>query len=283
MLFRVLNQPYPLAEVTRKNIIGLVLAGVFVAVFLLIFQPFGIFQWQTDHKVIKVAGYGVVTVVVLLIDYFLIRRSWKAVFNEKDWKVWKELVWQLFILTSIAAANYFYNIFILNIAAFRIAALAFTILTTFSVGIFPSVAFILTNYIIRLRRYTRPASVHHSQHESAPVKQLVLIAENEKDRLLLTSDELLFIESSDNYCTVYMFQDNRVVKQLIRSSLTRLETQISHPEIVRSHRSYIVNLGKVERVSGNAQGYKLHLANYGEPVPVARKYTAIVSANLQKA
>jgi DNA-binding LytR/AlgR family response regulator len=40
--------------------------------------------------------------------------------------------------------------------------------------------------------------------------------------------------------------------------------------IYKTHRSYLVNLNYVEHVTGNAQGYKLHLNSHEEKIPVAR-------------
>jgi DNA-binding LytR/AlgR family response regulator len=41
--------------------------------------------------------------------------------------------------------------------------------------------------------------------------------------------------------------------------------------IYRCHKSYLVNLAKVNHVSGNAQGYKLHLKDVEDQIPVSRK------------
>jgi DNA-binding LytR/AlgR family response regulator len=92
---------------------------------------------------------------------------------------------------------------------------------------------------------------------------------------------LLFIESSDNYCTVVYLENGQLVKPLLRSSLSRLESQIDMPHIVRCHRSYVVNLDRVERVTGNAQGYKLHLMGGQLQVPVARRYNDTLVAELR--
>jgi DNA-binding LytR/AlgR family response regulator len=45
---------------------------------------------------------------------------------------------------------------------------------------------------------------------------------------------------------------------------------------MRCHRSYVVSRAAIERVSGNAQGYKLHLAAGQVVVPVARKYNDLL-------
>ncbi|MDJ1483535.1 LytTR family DNA-binding domain-containing protein [Cytophagaceae bacterium YF14B1] len=276
----MLNQPYPFREVTKRDSIGIVLAGLFVAGFLVFFQPFGIYQWNTEYKVLKIAGYGLVTILVLLIDFYGIRLQWISFFNEKSWKVWKEIGWIVFILLSVTIGNYLYNMWILDTATFRFHNFLVTAITTFSIGIFPTTGFVLANYIVRLRHYSKPVEIHSPVYPEFSVVEL--IAENEKDRLVVKSSQLLYIESADNYCTVYIQTEGRIIKELIRSSLTRLESQVSVSDIIRCHRSYIVNLEQVTRISGNAQGYKLHLSGQEEAIPVARKYAKQVLEVLQK-
>ena len=74
---------------------------------------------------------------------------------------------------------------------------------------------------------------------------------------------------------------SRPEKPLLRSSLSRLEKQIDQPHIVRCHRSYVVNINRVERVTGNAQGYKLHLFAGQFLIPVARQYNESLVAGLK--
>ena len=89
-------------------------------------------------------------------------------------------------------------------------------------------------------------------------------------------EDLLYIESADNYSSILFKKEGKREKELLRSSLSRLETQIENPRVVRCHRSYIVNLDHVISVTGNAQGYKLHLGDSGDTIPVARKYSHLV-------
>jgi DNA-binding LytR/AlgR family response regulator len=110
---------------------------------------------------------------------------------------------------------------------------------------------------------------------------LTLIADNEKDVLSFLVADLLFIESSDNYCTIVYLKNGQPAKPLLRSSLSRLESQINAFNIVRCHRSFVVNLDRVERITGNAQGYKLHLLSGQFQVPVARKYNDSLVSQLK--
>ena len=176
------------------------------------------------------------------------------------------------------------------------------ILVTFLISVFPVTGLVLLNYIAQLKKYSQAAAelpVHISPPDGVPITNtsglgpdersnstLTLIADNEKDKLTLLTDELLFIESSDNYCTVVYLKNGQPTKPLLRSSLSRLEKQIMQPHTVRKpfvrcHRSYIVNLDRVERVTGNAQGYKLHLLGGQFQIPVARQYNETLVAELK--
>ena len=83
----------------------------------------------------------------------------------------------------------------------------------------------------------------------------------------------MYKRQDDNYVTVvYQETDGKLKKELLRSSLSKVESQIQFTYILRCHRSYMVKLQKVYKVSGNAQGYKLHLWQVAEPLPVSRGY-----------
>ncbi|MCH8125717.1 LytTR family transcriptional regulator [candidate division KSB1 bacterium] len=60
-----------------------------------------------------------------------------------------------------------------------------------------------------------------------------------------------------------LWRENTGVKEtLLRSSLKRLEQQIPFSFIVCCHRSFIINLRKVNSITGNANGYRLLLQKH---------------------
>ncbi len=61
------------------------------------------------------------------------------------------------------------------------------------------------------------------------------------------------------------------VGYLERMTLKDLENQLEHlPNFCKTHRSYLVNLGVVEQVNGNAQGLQLVIPGLEFSVPVSR-------------
>lgn len=268
-----------------------VLIGVFVGLFLLVFQPFGIADWVTPYKTLKILGYGVVSFGVTAVHFLLWPRLFPAVFSDRVWTVGKAI---LLIVTNILLITVANRLYLIALTGDKpsVSGWLNMLAITFLIGIFPSVGAVVAGYVVRLRQYVRqaaelpihapvPAVAELAGTQQTEATSLTLVADNEKDTLTLQPDELLYIESSDNYCTVVYLKNGQPVKPLLRSSLSRLEGQIDRADVVRCHRSFVVNLDRVEKVTGNAQGYKLHLLGGQFQIPVARKYNDSLVAQLK--
>lgn len=282
-MLRLLRQPYPYPESRRRSVWSSLGAGAFVGTFLAVFQPFGADDWESPYKIPALAGYGLVTVVVMLFNYFVLPRFAPSTFRESNWTVGKEIGMTLWTIVSIGAGNYLYSKLLFG-GGTSLAGLLGMIAVTFLIGIFPATGITLANYIYRLRQYQQPPQP--TPPSAQEVRQderlrLELIAENDRDRLVIPLVDFFYIESSDNYSTVFFRNDGKLRKELLRSSLSRLESQIQPDFVLRCHRSFIVNLHRVESVSGNAQGYKLHLDAFGLVVPVARRFAEPVVGRLR--
>jgi hypothetical protein len=280
-MINYLRQPYPRAQHTvRHNLLTAAGAGAFVGVFLIIFQPFGSSNWDHPYKLLLLAGFGAVTFVALLLISFIGPRVFRSWYSEKNWTVGKEIFHNVVVILVITVGNILYTESI-SIGSISPAAILVWIGITLAVGIIPATIITLLNYT-RLLRQHATTGFRIDATEASGSDQLTLMAENEKDSLTLTTQSLLYIESADNYAEVVFWESGKKEKQLIRSSLSRIEEQITAPDIVRCHRSYIVNLHQVESISGNAQGYKLQLKNEATVIPVARRYGERVKPYFQK-
>lgn len=289
----LLEQPYPTEEPVLRTVFKSVAVGVFVALFLILFQPFGLDDWQTPAKVLKIAGFGVVTTLVMLINSLVLPLLFPRYFSDGQWTVGKEIGRIVLLITVIALVNRLYIGWLIN-NPLLIGGWLWMVGITFLIGLFPTAGLVVLSYIAQLKKYSRAADallIHApppavSSEENNPSRASeesvsALVADNEKDKLTLLTADLLFIESSDNYCTVVYLRNGHPTKPLVRSSLSRLEKQIAQPYIVRCHRSYVVNLHRVERVTGNAQGYRLHLHEGQFQIPVARQYNETLIAELK--
>ena len=287
-MLKILQQPYPFGEKSNiRLLIQSIGEGTFIALFLIFFRPFGVSEWQDPNKNSYLAGYGLITALCGIILRFAVFKTFPKYHSEATWNVGKEVLSIMMLILMIAAGNIVYSNLIFKFEN-GIISFLWMLLAVVIIGIFPATFGVMLNYIIQLKKFNQQIVVHHhhtpeitlaeqvSENKVQNSVLLKLIAENEKDSIELAVDSLYFIESSDNYSTVFYEKNQKLQKELLRSSLTRLESQISSENIVRCHRSFIVNLDKVEKVTGNAQGYKLHLKSPELLVPVARKYSEII-------
>ncbi len=275
-----LQQPYPLSDPNlKKAVIQSLLVGLFVTFVLVVFQPFGSYNWQHPYKVLILSGFGMVASVTSFLNFFVFPKLLPSVFREAQWTVWKELLWNLLPIPAGGFLSTLYGS-LTGSMPLTLLQVTYMIPVVFLVGLFPAILLVLVNYLYLLRKYRSPEEsiLRPTPELTEDIQTLVLVADNQKDKLVLPASELLFIEASDNYCTFFHHERGKLTKTLLRSSLSRLESQIHHPRIIRCHRSYLVNLDRIQSVAGNAQGYKLFFDSYEAPVPVARSYSATVKA-----
>mgnify|MGYP000580841126 CR=1 FL=1 len=95
MNWKTLNQPYPFNNELKKELLSSLLFGLFIFLFLIIFQPFGLSNYRSESKVLNLAGYGMVTTVVL----FLLSRLSGVIlpqwYSQKTWTVGKNILFTL--------------------------------------------------------------------------------------------------------------------------------------------------------------------------------------------
>lgn len=276
-VFSYLKSPYPM----EKNKLRVIIAvSLFVSLFIMLFQPFGLQHITSARKLWILAGYGAVTLIMLVFDLILIENIFRQAFSEKHWNIGKQIAWLMWILFSIGLGNYLYSI--LTIPVIRHSFRSFLVFQgfTLTIGIFPVtlITFITHSVLqrknlesaLKLRENIRPAENKTKKPDDQAVE---LFNENGRDRMKVFLDSLVFIESAGNYITVYWDEEGKPEKKMLRNTLKEAIKQLSDfPAIFQCHRAYLVNLKRVEDVKGNAQGYQLKLSGYNSTVPVSRNY-----------
>ncbi|MFK5982899.1 MAG: LytTR family DNA-binding domain-containing protein [Flavobacteriaceae bacterium] len=100
------------------------------------------------------------------------------------------------------------------------------------------------------------------------------------DDLELDINQFMFAKSEGNYLEIYLNQQHPD-KVLLRVTLKNLEALLrTYPNIIKTHRSYLVNCNYIEKINGNAQGYQLHINKY--IAPVSRNMIANFNLNMKR-
>lgn len=317
-----LKKSYPLQRDFKTIVFSNCITGTFIFLFLILFQPFGIAVWNIGHKTLKLAGFGLISCIVPMIYQLIKNVLFSGSVIEDKWTVWKEILSNTFILVLIAFCNLIYasyiSAFSLSWGAFL--GSLFTVFTIGLFPIAYSIKSKFGKYLEINQKQAQltnaQIALHSSQkqsdippysysaldktaaialHHSLPPESkqadttfssetgfIVLIAENEKDHFTAKAEDVLYFESQDNYTSIIYYKDGKIKRDLIRSSLKRIEGQIHNKNFLRCHRAYLVNVSKVEKVEGNAAGYKLSFGNLEEKVPVSRLFGKTITEAIQQ-
>ena len=98
-------------------------------------------------------------------------------------------------------------------------------------------------------------------------------------KLTMNKDALLYVESADNYVSIWYVDSESISNYLLRNSLKNIEEQFNGTNIMRCHRAYVVNFDNVKIAKRVKTGTVLIFGYNGIPnIPVSKSYAEKVSS-----
>jgi hypothetical protein len=272
------NRPYPLLEKTLTKLIVILGFGLFIPVFLYVYQPFGIAEVIEKYKWWYVVGIGLHISFVLALNYFLVPKIFPKFFNPERWTIWKEILYILSSFFLATCSNYVYSITIgKDISPYR----SFTqfLGITVAVGIFPVMIMVFWMERSLSSRNTMKADEYSKllpkKKRRKKAQQFLNIASEstKADDLQIALQDFIFATSDNNYSTIFFEKDGELQRKLLRLSFKNLENQVAeYDQIIRCHKSYIVNRDRILEIKGNARSLMLQVDLYEEMIPVSRSF-----------
>ncbi|UII31057.1 LytTR family transcriptional regulator [Fulvivirga ulvae] len=202
-------------------------------------------------------AYSIVLVSESLIFYFL-----------KRWTLRDEsLMYILFFLLS-ALGVYWYDLVVIKEQTYYWSSLfSFTgrVTLPFAILFLPVIGW--------LRHY------YGSLYELSEQYQVVIKGNVKSDVLEMDWRKILYARSSDNYVIIKYITESEVLKEtLLRSTLSQVEEQL--PDLLKCHRSYLINPLYLVAVEGNQKKAFLKLDKLEEEIPLSKTYYAGIKALL---
>lgn len=276
-MFSFTAYPYPKSESFKEIFVSSLGAGVAVYLFLIIFQPFGTENFQHPYKFLLLFPYCIIFGMAFFIANLMTSRF-------SNWNIGAEFLKIILILFLSSVLSYFYNSLFLSHVALDLGNYFYMFLYSLAIGIPVSIIYILSRYIY-LKNIHEKKARDISQHlpvSASEQRQNLLKISAQNTELIMNEKDFLCVQSMENYCTFYFLENNSVQKTLIRISLASVLQQIETDSVKKCHRSYIVNLGRVKNLKGNAQGYKLILPEIDFEIPVSRSFISSIIPQLQQ-
>ena len=207
-------------------------------------------QWDN----VSSSGYVASGTVVLLASQFVLRR----VFGLQKFKVYSLVLWGIVDLLLIAFAMYI--AFGPELHTLKEKFLEYLITLKF-VGLIiagPYTAFI---WYLWLRQKIASIKVAQNNTLASPSNSgdqlLTIMGENEKVILAIKYQQLLFVKSAGNYLELYYLKGEKMAKELVRERLKELEKKIGATNVVKVHRSYLVNVRHISSLKKTRKSYEL--------------------------
>lgn len=266
----------------RKNIVRLILfTSIFALIFINIYAPFGADRWYnvtrlrffTFSSLTILTGVLIVVISRVLMYYYTRRRSLL---------IWQYLVW---IFGEIALMSLFYSLFekyvLDDVRNFNII---------FNISLKNTTLVLLLPYSISWLwlawqdKKEQLAQLRDEPDKSLTPKDMVPFYD-EKGILKFSvkKENLLYLESAENYVNICYLNKERISKYMLRETLKKVEENLAGTDIIRCHRCFIVNFDKVRVIRRDKDGLKLELdVAAAADIPVSKTYVGTVMQTFSK-
>ncbi|RAJ81999.1 LytTr DNA-binding domain-containing protein [Chitinophaga dinghuensis] len=267
----------------RSNRIALILfCAVFSFFFMDIFLPFNINTWYEGMNLSLFTILGIFTLCGTLAlgtsQFLLFRLKWRKQISHMGYLGW--IAMEVILIGAVVT--------IVN------AAINPGIFLTFSefCSTLPYIALIISiPYSLSLLWFHTRSKVEEvrqlEQHlTTTDIKDTTVHIRDEHDKAVLSllPEKLLLVKAEDNYVHVFYLAGNTMKKELIRTSLKKVESEIAAFGFNRSHRSYIVNLSRVVLFRKQNKGHFVYLEGLDDmEVPVSGSYLAFFAERFSPA
>ncbi|AVR44589.1 LytTR family transcriptional regulator [Christiangramia fulva] len=271
-LIHTLKQPYTYYYNQKDLPLETLIVFTFFFFFTYLFEPFNVNSSEHVFNFFFICSIHGLVAAFLFFIYFSINNLRP---EEEKWNLGKEITHLIFLLLLVGFGNYLIRPIIYNnpdnISIFYLWE---EILHTWLVGIL-LILFIIPLNFIRLYKSNskKAAKLGASPFEHTITSKTFRIhTQTQIDTFDLNVEKLMFAKAEGNYVEfVLEGEDLQLTKEVKRISLKELEDQLKNCSwIVKTHRSYLLNLNKIEKISGNAQGYSILLNNTDIQIPVSR-------------
>lgn len=271
----------------RSQIIMVLFVSIFAVAFINIFQPFGSDTWIDNNK-ITTTTYFLWSTLLVSIGMIVVAISRVIMYNfsrkpSHNITILKYIGWVFIELLLLSGAFTLLALIVkgnLNLTTddpmeIYVNAIKNTIYILFIPYIICILFFSYQNNKIKLKEL---------MGENLGFKSSNLISIRDSRGILQLSvakENLLYIESADNYICIWYQKGEVLKKKLLRITMKEISEQLADTNIVRCHRSYLINLDlvKVMRREKENMFLELGVPNVKE-IPISKTYGEAVLRRL---
>ena len=271
----------------RSQIIMVLFVSIFAIVFINIFQPFGSDKWIDNDK-ITTTIYFLWSIVLVSIGMIVVAISRVIMYNfsrkpNHDITILKYIGWVFIELLLLSGS---FTILALIVKG-NLNLTTNDPMEIYVNAIKNTACILFIPYIICILYFSyqnNKQKLKELMGENIGFKSSNLISIRDSRGVLQLSvakENLLYIESADNYICIWYQKGETLKKKLMRITMKDISEQLADTNIVRCHRSYMINLDLVKVMRREKENIFLELGvpNVKE-IPISKTYGEAVLRRL---
>ncbi len=268
--------------VEKSNIIRLIIfTALFALVFINIYSPFGADKWFSLTK-LQFLTYSSLIILTGVLVVVVSRIIMYHVCKKKIINLLQYLAW---IAAEILCMASFYAIFqkfvlkdfrpVTDLVKLSASNTALVLLLPYSIS---WLYFSWRDKKEKIDRMEELSSFTGSVKEMIPFYDDKSIL-----KFSVKKENLIYLESTENYVNIFYLNNGKIMKYLLRDTMKKMEEKFTGTDIIRCHRSYMVNFEKVRVIRKEKDGLKL---DFDDPlisdIPVSKTYVDNVMETFSK-
>lgn len=264
-----LNQPYPFYFSGKA--LGLITLVLFVMSFFFnyFFEPFNVYTPEHKMSYFWISFIHSINPVLVLILLALFLNQTKLADN---WTVGKDIVFIFTLMLGIGLAQFLIRDLIYdNPNNWSLNYLLEELRNTFLVGLLFVLILVPLNFNRLYAKNIKKASSLNLGRQKLKIPETIKVKTHlKKEDIEFDLQQFLFAKADGNYVELYLKKEP-FEKLFKRITIKELEHVLKpYPNVVKTHRSYLVNTYFIKNIKGNAQGYRLEIDHYNNSIPVSR-------------
>ena len=271
-----LSNKIPKYVYEKPNIVQLILlTALFALVFINIYKPFSSSNWYpvSELKFFRFSSLiiltGVLVVVISRICMFYYGRKHGITYGA--YTVW--------IIIEVASMALFYTFYTLTLNPERdwMGVFKESVINTSLVLLLPY--FILHLYFSYQEKEKMLRLLEQTRADLSAQQSVFSFYDEKNDfKLSVKRNNLLYLESADNYVCIWYLNKGILSKFMLRNSLKAIEETLSDTHVLRCHRSFMVNFEQVKVIRREKDGIYLELGIDKVPdIPISKTYSEKVT------
>ena len=260
---------------TRRSLTIMVTsAAAFAFLFIIIYKPFNVEHWAEVSRFVFIAC--VLGIVLLGMSIAAISRIIMCYYAKKHTISYlKYIVWSFVELVLMSVA--------FTICS-TLTGVQLDIVEAFEKSLLNTSLILLIPYIVSITAFTlqdRNERLRQIEDDYDKAMQqrtegkgiISFYDERGELQLSVTKDNLLYVESADNYINIWYMKNNLPKKMILRKTLKRTAELLADTHVMRCHRGYMVNMEQVKVLRREKDCFFLELGIEGvRDIPVSKTY-----------